>query len=98
MLVIGIAHFKKSDLFLAKNIRTLVAEENFQAYQKGLVFPYLLLGILMICMGIVEKNIPIQTSHFVSTYLILAMIPITLLLFINKKYTNQYIPWIKNNK
>lgn len=97
MIIIGICHLMKRDLFFAKNTRSLIGEEKFKSYQKGLVFPYLLLGTIMICMGIVEETINIQTSLFVTIYLTLAVIPLILILINNKKYTNRYVLQIKNN-
>lgn len=71
--------------FLPQKTRVLLGEEKFQFYQKGLVFPYLFLGTLMICMGIVENMEILQTSIFITIYIILGIIPFILLIANNKK-------------
>lgn len=57
--------------------------------QKGLVFPYLFSGTLMICMGIVENMGILQTSIFITIYItiyiISGIIRVILLIAINKK-------------
>ena len=96
MIVQGISHLKKSDYFIAGNIRTFLGEEKFQSFQRGLVFPYLLLGTIMICMGIIENALNIPTLLFLTIFLSIGLIPIILVLNNNKKITNRYIFWIRN--
>ncbi|WP_342598102.1 hypothetical protein MHB48_10820 [Psychrobacillus sp. FSL H8-0483] len=96
MIVQGISHLKKSDYFIAGNIRTFLGEEKFQSFQRGLVFPYLLLGTIMICMGIIENALNIPTLLFFTIFLSIGLIPIILVLNNNKKITNRYIFWIRN--
>lgn len=47
--------------------------------QKGLLFPYLFSVTLMICMGI------LQTSIFITIYIISGIIRVILMIAINKK-------------
>ena len=55
MIILGISHLMKSDYFLSKKTKVLLGEEKFKSYQRGLIIPYLYLGTLMICMGIVAN-------------------------------------------
>ena len=80
VIILGFSHLLKSDFFLPKKTRVILGEEKFQSYQKGLVFPNLFLGILMICMGIVENMEILQTSIFITLYIILGIIPFILLM------------------
>ena len=85
MIIFGFSHLMKSDFFLSKKTRVILGEKKFQSYQKGLIFPYLFLGTLMICMGIVENMEILQTSIFITLYIILGIIPFILLIANNKK-------------
>ncbi|WP_144512122.1 hypothetical protein [Bacillus sp. FJAT-22090] len=98
MIIFGFSHLMKSDYFLPQKTRILLGEEKLQSYQKGLIFPYLFLGTLMICMTIVEKLEILQTSTFFSLYIILAIIPIILLIANNKINTGRYWFWVNDFK
>lgn len=93
MIILGISHLMKSDYFLSKKTRVLLGEEKFQSYQKGLVFPCLFLGTLMICMGIVANMEIFQTSIFVTLYITLGIIPFIFFIANNKKNIDQYWFW-----
>jgi|GEM_PF-6928203 len=96
MIIFGFSHLMKSDFFLSKKTRVILGEKKFQSYQKGLIFPYLFLGTLMICMGIVENMEILQTSIFITLYIILGIIPFVLLIANNKKNTGRYWFWVKD--
>ncbi|TQR15503.1 hypothetical protein [Psychrobacillus vulpis] len=98
MIIFGFSHLMKSDYFLSKKTRILLGEEEFQSYQKGLVFPNLFTGTLIICMTIVEKLEILQTSTFIALYIILAIIPIILLIANNKINTGRYWFWVNDFK
>ena len=51
----------------------------------------------MICMAIVEDRIILQTSIFVSLYIVLGIIPVILLIRNNKKNTGRYWFWVKDD-
>ena len=85
MLIMGVSHLMKSDYFLSQKTKELLGEEKFRSYQKGLVFPQFFTGALMICMSIVEDRMILQTSIFVSLYIVLGIIPVILLIRNNKK-------------
>ncbi|WP_298468312.1 hypothetical protein [uncultured Psychrobacillus sp.] len=91
MIIQGISHLKKSDYFIGEDIRTFLGDEKFQSYQRGLVFPFLLLGTIMICMGMIENTLNIPTLLFLTIFLSLSLIPIILIFYNNKKFTNRYI-------
>ena len=98
MLVIGFGHLMKKDYFLPKKTRVILGEEKFQSYQRGLIFPYLFLGTLMICMTIVERMKILQSSIFITLYIILIIIPFILLIANNKKNTGRYWFWVNDFK
>ncbi|WP_075620116.1 hypothetical protein [Paenisporosarcina indica] len=98
MIILGFSHLMKSDYFLPIKTRIILGEEKFQSYQKGLVFPYLFVGTLMICMGIVENMEILETSIFITLYIILGIIPIILLIVNNKKNTGRYWFWVNDFK
>lgn len=93
MMFIGISHLKKKDYFIDGNTRDFIGEEKLQSYQKGLVFPYFLLGTIMICMGIIENTLNIPVPLFLTIFITLGLIPIILVFINNKKITNRYIIW-----
>lgn len=97
MLIIGVSHLMKIDYFLPQKTKGLLGEEKFQSYQKGLVFPYFFTGALMICMGIVENRVILQTSIFISLYIILGIIPVISIIINNKKNTGRYWFWVKDD-
>ena len=86
----GFSHLTKKDYFLFEKTRVLLGEEKFKSYRKGLIFPYLFLGTLMICMTIVEMMKILQTPTFIALYIILCIIPIIMFIVNNKKNTGQY--------
>lgn len=98
IIILGFSHLMKSDYFLSKKTRVILGEEKFQSYQKGLVFPYLFSGTFMICMGIVENMKILQTSIFITLYIILIIISIILLIANNKKNTGRYWFWVNDFK
>ncbi|MFC6039680.1 hypothetical protein ACFPYN_09640 [Paenisporosarcina macmurdoensis] len=98
MIIFGFSHLMKSDYFLPQKTRILLGEEKFQPYQKGLVFPNLFTGTLIICMTIVEKLEILQTPTFFALYIILAIIPIILFIANNNINTGRYWFWVNDFK
>lgn len=98
IIVLGVSHLMNSEYFLPKKTRVILGEKKFQSYQKGLVFPYLFSGTFMICMGVVEKMEILQTSIFITLYLIVGIITIILLIANNKKNTGRYWFWVNGFK
>lgn len=94
----GSSHLMKKDYFLPEKTRVILGEEKFQSYQRGLIFPYLFLGTLMICMTIVEMKKILQSSTFIALYLILLVIPIIMFIANNKKNTGRYWFWVNGFK
>ena len=94
----GFSHLMKNGYFLPEKTRVILGEEKFKSYQRGLIFPYLFLGTLMICMTIVEKMKNLQSSTFIALYLILLIIPIIMFIANNKKNTGRYWFWVNGFK
>ena len=93
MIITGVSHLLNKRLFLRKDIESLV--DDVRSYQKGAGLSYFLLGLLFIVMGVVEKKIT-ETPSFAMIYIILAIIPLTILLVNNKKHAGRY--WLYDNK
>ena len=94
-LILGFCYLLKMDIFINEKTRVVVGEDKYQSYKKGLVLPYMFLGVLMICMGIVEKMETLSTTMFIIVYINLGIIPIILLIENNKQHTGRY--WFRIN-
>ncbi|MEK3910069.1 hypothetical protein [Paenibacillus sp. FSL H7-0331] len=90
MLVNAGFHFFKLKFFLRKSVISILSEDELASYQKGSVLPYILLGILIIVMGIIEGKELLSTPVFIGVYIILASIPFALLFRNNKKHSGYY--------
>lgn len=89
----GICHSFKVKIFLRKRLVEELGKNLIEKYQKGLIFPYLMLGIIFITMAIIETLNVLQTPVFIGMYIILAVIPFWMILMNNKKYTDSYTSW-----
>ncbi|MDV2582791.1 hypothetical protein [Alkalibacillus haloalkaliphilus] len=97
MLIKGDSHLLNKRLFLHKKIDTFVSD--VRSWQKGAALSSCLLGILIITMGIVERNAILETSTFVNLYFILAIIPLTIALLNNKKvFWGKILAYINSDK
>lgn len=73
-------HFFNLKFFLRKSVISILSEDELVSYQKGMVLPYILLGILFIAMGIIEYKELFSTPVFIGVYIILVIIPTAMLL------------------
>ena len=94
-LMLGFCYLLKMDLFIHEKIKVILGEGKYVSYKKGLVFPCMYLGALMICMGIVERMETLSTIMFFLVWFNLGIIPIILLIENNKQHTGQY--WFRIN-
>jgi hypothetical protein len=90
MIISGIGHLLSFKLFIGKNAKTLISGESIGSFQKGLALPHFLLGLIFITMGLVEKENSLQLPVFIGIYIILALIPLTLVLRNNKNHSGRY--------
>ncbi|MCU6707339.1 hypothetical protein M6D81_01340 [Paenibacillus sp. J5C_2022] len=90
MLVQGFCHLFKLKFLLRKSFVSALSEEERVSYQKGLVIPYLLSGMIFIGMGIIERSEVFPLPLFLGLYILLTAIPVGLLLFNNKKHSGYY--------
>ncbi|WP_391122330.1 hypothetical protein [Psychrobacillus sp. L3] len=97
MIIMGISHLKKKDFFIGKGTEAFIGKDKFPSFQKGLVLPYFLTGTIIFCMGIVENIAILQTSIYITLYIIVGIIPVVLLIANNKKHTGRYFFWVKSN-
>jgi hypothetical protein len=86
----GIFHWANSTVFISNKVKQKISEHQLEEFQKGMVLPHFLLGMLFIGMGIIEEMNIFKTSIFVVIYIVLAVIPLGMILVNNKKYSGDY--------
>jgi uncharacterized membrane protein HdeD (DUF308 family) len=91
MLVNGVCHFFEFKFLLRKSVMDILSEDELASFQKGLVFPQILLGATFIIMGIVENKGILSLPVFLGIYIILGAVSITMILINNKKHSGYYI-------
>jgi len=91
MLIIGCCHLMKLDVFLSRALTRYIRAKDLDSFQRRLVLPHFLFGILFIAMGFVEKANVLQTPVFAGIYVILGAVPLTMILYNNKKYAGRWL-------
>ncbi|MFC5986376.1 hypothetical protein ACFPXP_08010 [Marinicrinis lubricantis] len=91
MLVRGLCHLFKLNFLLRKSVMHTLSEEELASFHRGLVLPYILLGMTFIIMGIVESKDILSMPLFLAIYIILGAVSLTLILINNKKHSGYYI-------
>ncbi|MGG1633000.1 hypothetical protein MHH56_28540 [Paenibacillus sp. FSL K6-3182] len=91
MLVIGGCHFFKLKILLRKSVIDILSEDELASFQKGLIFPHILLGMTFIIMGIFENKGILSLPVFLGIYIIFGAVSITMILINNKKHSGYYI-------
>ncbi|MGO1470367.1 MAG: hypothetical protein ACTHW2_10135 [Tissierella sp.] len=90
MIIIGVFHLMNSKLFLGNRAKRNIKTKKIKSFQKGMVLPHFLLGMLFISMGIVEKMFDMQRLSFIGLYVVLGAIPLGMILINNKKHSGSY--------
>ncbi|MNI52748.1 hypothetical protein D3C73_1075510 [compost metagenome] len=90
MLTIGICHFLKFRVLLGKSVKNTLIENELTSFQRGMVLPYILLGVTFIIMGVVESKGILPMPVFLGIYILLGAISLTMVLANNKKHTGYY--------
>ncbi|MBP1991515.1 hypothetical protein [Paenibacillus eucommiae] len=93
MIIIGICNLLNLKFVIGKNAKKIISENELISFQKGLALPYFLLGIILITMGLVERENIIKGPVFIGIYIILAAIPLAMALANNKKHSGYYFLW-----
>lgn len=93
IIVKGIFHWANTNVFISNKVKQNISEHQLGEFQKGMVLPHFLLGMLSIVMGIIEKMNILKTSIFVAIYVVLAVIPLGMILVNNKKHSGDY--WLR---
>jgi len=91
MLICGGCHYLKLDFLLRNSIKDALDKNQLASFQRGLVFPYLLLGVTFIMMGIVESKGIIPLPMFLAIYITLGAVSLIIIIRNNKKYLGRYI-------
>ncbi|OME66888.1 hypothetical protein BK120_34210 [Paenibacillus sp. FSL A5-0031] len=91
MLVIGVCHFLKLKFLLRKSVIDILSGDELASFQKGLIFPHILLGMTFIIMGIFGNKGILSLPVFLGIYIILGAVSITMILINNKKHSGYYI-------
>lgn len=92
MIILGFCHLFNVKFFIRKDIETFVDKDKIKAYQRWGSVPYFLIGVIILIMREVERQEIFQTPVYVGIYILLALIPISIRLFINKKFAGSYWP------
>lgn len=90
MIVYGTFILVKYDKIISKRVRREVGEEKSLSFRNGLAIPLFLLGVLVITMGILEKQNILDKTVYLVLYPCLVIVPFFLLLHNNKKHLGRY--------
>ena len=92
-VVQGIVHLnsKQSNFFVSETVVQMIKKEQLPIYLKKVGIIHILIGILMVTMGQIEYRYQPNPKTFVSIYIILAFSCVSMLFFLNKKYTGHFI-------
>jgi len=86
MILIGILNWANLDFIISKKMKQDFGEHQIKDFQKASGFPFFLLGILFIGMGIIEEMNVLETPIFLTIYIALSIILLGMMLIIKKKY------------
>lgn len=90
MLIIAVSYLFKVKLFLKKSVISTLSEAELTSYQRRAVFPFTLLGILHITIGIIYNMDWLSHSVLMAVLIISSSIPFILLFRNNKKHLGYY--------
>ncbi|RSL35399.1 hypothetical protein D7Z54_02215 [Salibacterium salarium] len=89
MIIYALSHAMKSTIFLGKQAKKMDRDAR-HVYQKGVVAPFLALGIIFIFFTFATKAEIIGTTLFVVLYIVLVL-PLLIWIFAhNKKHVGYY--------
>ncbi|ETT44242.1 hypothetical protein BK147_05450 [Paenibacillus sp. FSL R7-0337] len=91
MLTQAACHFFGLDVFLRQYVRDSLSKEERASFQRGMVLPYLILGMTFIGMGIVERKGFLSMPVFLGLYIILCAASLAGVLRNNKKHLGHYM-------
>lgn len=90
MIILAISHLLKSGRFLSNKVKAMLNDNEIELFQKGLVIPCFLMGVIFISMGIIEHKSFLNTDVFIGGYIALGVMPLILLLVNNKRHLGHY--------
>lgn len=91
MLTQAACHFFGLHVLLRQSVRDSLSKNERASFQRGMVLPYLLLGMTFIGMGIVERKGFLSMPIFLGLYIILCAVPLAGVLRNNKKHLGHYM-------
>ncbi|MEK3792518.1 hypothetical protein MKX42_12395 [Paenibacillus sp. FSL R7-0204] len=91
MLTQAACHFFGFDVFLRQSVRDSLSKDERASFQRGMVLPYLILGMTFIGMGIVERKGSLSMPVFLGLYIILCAASLAGILRNNKKHLGYYM-------
>lgn len=91
MLTQAACHFSGLDVFLRQSVWDSLSKEERASFQRGMVLPYLILGMTFIGMGIVERKSVLSMPLFLGLYIILCAASLAGVLRNNKKHLGHYM-------
>lgn len=90
MIVVAIINKANLDIILNKKMKREISKNELKAYQKSLALPFFLLGIFFISMGIVEEMEILESTLFVTLYLVVTIVLLGIIAKNNKKHLGKY--------
>ena len=91
MLVCGGCHYFKLDFLLRSSTKAALGKDKMASFQRGLVFPFILLGVTFITMGVVERKEIIPLPMFLAIYITSGAVSLIFIIKNNKRYLGRFI-------
>ena len=91
MLTQAACHFFGLNVFLRQSVMNKLNKEERASFQRGMVLPYLILGMTFVGMGIVERKGFLSMPLFLGLYIMLCAASLAGILRNNKKYLGHYM-------
>ncbi|CQR47530.1 hypothetical protein BN1058_01853 [Paraliobacillus sp. PM-2] len=87
-----VEHFaRKPNLFLSEDTIQRISKENLPSYLKRVGKTHIFLGIFIAIMGQIEHWYNPEHWIFILTYIVLAFACLGIIVYLNKKYSGDYI-------
>jgi|SRR5690554_1357984 len=82
---------RKPNYFLSKGTIDSIPKENLPIYLKRVGIVHILLGVLFATMGHIEYWHNPEPRIFITIYIVIGLILLGMIVFLNKKYSGNYI-------
>lgn len=82
---------RNSNLFFSEATIQSISNDNLVIYLRRIGKIHMILGILFVTMGQIEYRYNPEPMFFISTYIILVLVCILMIIYLNKKYLGNYV-------